>query len=522
MLGCSRFLRYLCAGIATATLTHAALAQCGSLTTFADGLAPDRELHVAVSGSNALGDGTPERPYATISFAAGRATPGTAVVVHAGTYSGGMFLEGIVGTAAAPIWIGGAPGEARPVIQGGTNGMQLSRARYLVLHSLEVRNAIGNGINCDDGGEYANPDAAGFLVFRDLFIHDIGASGNEDGLKLSGIYDFWVLDCEIARCGGAASGSLIDMVGCHRGMVARCSLHEASANALQCKGGTSDVELRWSRLEECGQRAVNIGGSTGFEFFRPPLSTTQPNAEARNIRVAANVIQGSNAALAFVGAVDCTAANNTIITPHNWLIRILQETVTSGGYTFLPCGNNTVENNLFSFDRADLSTYVNVGANTDAPSFTFRNNLWYAYDNPAASSPNLPAPETGGIRGVNPQLANPLPQAMGNYQIAPTSPAAGAGRAPAGAGSAAADFLSRCWRNPPAIGAYELARCGSADFNCDGDTGTDADIEAFYACLAGDCPPAPCGSTADFDGDGDTGTDADIEAFFRVLAGGNC
>jgi autotransporter-associated beta strand protein len=65
-------------------------------------------------------------------------------------------------------------------------------------------------------------------------------------------------------------------------------------------------------------------------------------------------------------------------------------------------------------------------------------------------------------------------------------------------------------------------RCGSADFNCDGDTGTDADIEAFFACLAGSCPPAPCTSSADFDGDGDVGTDADIEAFFRVLAGGPC
>src|SRR5204862_2460033 len=62
--------------------------------------------------------------------------------------------------------------------------------------------------------------------------------------------------------------------------------------------------------------------------------------------------------------------------------------------------------------------------------------------------------------------------------------------------------------------------CGSADFNNDGDTGTDADIEAFFACLAGNCC-ATCGS-ADFNGDGDTGTDADIESFFRVLSGGTC
>ncbi len=64
--------------------------------------------------------------------------------------------------------------------------------------------------------------------------------------------------------------------------------------------------------------------------------------------------------------------------------------------------------------------------------------------------------------------------------------------------------------------------CGSADYDCDGDVGTDADIEAFFRCLAGDCPPSPCTSTSDFNGDGDIGTDADIEAFFRVLAGGSC
>jgi hypothetical protein len=62
--------------------------------------------------------------------------------------------------------------------------------------------------------------------------------------------------------------------------------------------------------------------------------------------------------------------------------------------------------------------------------------------------------------------------------------------------------------------------CGSADFDGDGDVGTDADIEAFFACLAGSCC-ATCGS-ADFNADGDVGTDADIEAFFRVLGGGPC
>jgi hypothetical protein len=62
--------------------------------------------------------------------------------------------------------------------------------------------------------------------------------------------------------------------------------------------------------------------------------------------------------------------------------------------------------------------------------------------------------------------------------------------------------------------------CWSADFDGDGQAATDADIEAFFACIGGCCCPL-CG-LADFDSDGDAGTDADIETFFRILSGGPC
>jgi len=64
--------------------------------------------------------------------------------------------------------------------------------------------------------------------------------------------------------------------------------------------------------------------------------------------------------------------------------------------------------------------------------------------------------------------------------------------------------------------------CGTADFDGDGDTGTDLDIEAFFACLGGNCCATCFPGGADFNGDGDTGTDLDIEAFFRVLGGLPC
>ncbi|HYE62728.1 MAG TPA: hypothetical protein VD997_12100 [Phycisphaerales bacterium] len=64
--------------------------------------------------------------------------------------------------------------------------------------------------------------------------------------------------------------------------------------------------------------------------------------------------------------------------------------------------------------------------------------------------------------------------------------------------------------------------CGPQDYNGDGDAGTDQDIEAFFACLGGNCCDTCFCQGSDFNGDGDFGTDQDIEAFFRVLGGNPC
>jgi hypothetical protein len=77
----------------------------------------------------------------------------------------------------------------------------------------------------------------------------------------------------------------------------------------------------------------------------------------------------------------------------------------------------------------------------------------------------------------------------------------------------------RGWTDPD---APPPPPCGSADFNGDGDLGTDADIAAFFDCLGGGCCATCDSHGADFNGDGDLGTDADIESFFRVLGGGPC
>ncbi len=419
---------------------------CGAITTFETGLSPTAEVHVATSGDDGAGDGSPASPYATLERAAQDASPGTAIRIHEGTYPGGESLYDLAGSETAPIWIGGAPGEAAPVFEGGNEALHLTRASYVVVHDLEAHGQVYNGINCDDGGDMADELATHHVVFRGLRLHDVGTGGNEDCLKLSGLRDFWVLDSEIWACGGGGSGSAVDCVGCHRGLVARNSLHDLSANAVQAKGGTTDLEIRWNHLVDAGDRGFNMGGSTGYEYFRPPLSETAANAEARGIRVIANVIEGGEASLAFVGCVDCLAANNTLVDPTNWILRILQETVGDGTYEFEPCTAGTWINNLVYFSDADLSTHVNVGPDTDPGSFDFTTNLWFAHDDPAASEPDLPVAETDPVIGHDPAFVS-------GWTIDASSPAAGAGTAHQ---ALVGDMAGTCYADPPSIGAYEV------------------------------------------------------------------
>jgi hypothetical protein len=314
---------------------------------------------------------------------------------------------------------------------------------------MEITGARGNGINCDDGGEYANSNATRHVVFRNLSIKDIGTGRNNDGLKLSGVNDYFVIDCGFKRM--SAGGSGIDQVGCRRGVIARCSFTDTpghGGNAIQCKGGSEDIEIRRNRFINAGGRAINIGGSTGFAFFRPPLSTNGPNHEARNIRVIANLFHGSDAPVAFVGAIESLVANNTIVEPGRWVARILQETVSKYGYEFAACGRNRFINNLVYFNRSQVSTPVNIGGNTAAGSFEFAHNLWCALDQPSRSKPPLPVEETNGIYGVEPKFNN---AAEGDYSLRRGSPAARKGRK-----VTASDFVGRCYGDPPAIGAFEI------------------------------------------------------------------
>jgi glucose/arabinose dehydrogenase len=329
------------------------------------------------------------------------ARPGTVIALNPGVYSGGTFKANLTGTAAEPIVIEAADPANRPIIRGGGNGLQLSDPAYVTLRRLIFEGQTANGINIDDFGTFATP--AHHVVLSEITVRNMVASGNSDGIKLSGVQDFVIENATIVKWG--TGGSAIDMVGCHRGVIQNSYFSHSDTEGgtgPQMKGGSTNIAIRNNRFEHAGVRAVQIGGLTGLQFFRP-----QPpaNYEARNCIVENNVFIGSEAAVTFVNVDGSTFRYNTIYRPTRWVLRILQENRTAG---FVPSRNGVFSNNIVYWRGSDLPMgAANVGSATAPATFTFTRNWWYRVDAPASSKPSLPSAESGGVYGIDPQFVNP-------------------------------------------------------------------------------------------------------------------
>ena len=373
---------------------------------------------------------TPSSPAITVRDAAGlreavaSAKPGDRILLAPGTYPGGFFFANLRGQTNLPIVIAGADPQNPPVIQGGGNGMQLTDPAFLELRDLVFTGATGNGLNIDDGGSFDTP--AHHVVLSRLRIAEVGPAGNRDGIKLSGVKDFRVEGCTIERWG--TGGSAIDMVGCHAGVIESNlfrytpAMASEGANGVQTKGGTRDVAIRGNRFEHAGSRAVNIGGSTGLSFFRPPLPAGEEHWEAKDIQVEGNTFIGSGASVAYVGVDGAVVRFNTIYRPQRWVLRILQETTAAG---FVPCRNGRFTDNIVAFHSTQWSSGgVNIGSNTAPDTFQFARNWWYCLDDPAHSRPSLPVTETAGVYGQSPQFRE---AESGDLRLQSDSPARGVG-----------------------------------------------------------------------------------------------
>lgn len=386
-------------------------------------------------------------PYANVAPAAQEALPGDTILLHTGVYDGGQYISGLQGTADAPVTFLAAPGET-VVVRGGNECWHLTDVRHVRIEGITFREAGTNLVNIDDGGSYDTPTLHVAIVnceFRD----NAPTTGNADLLKLSGVDSFHVERCRFYN-NSSASGSGIDMVGCHNGSITGSSFGSFISTSIQAKGGSRFIRIEANRFTDGGSRMINIGGSTGAPYFRP----ADVNYEAADIDVFSNIAVTSGP-VAFVGCVNARVVNNTFYRPVRYALRILQETTTPG---FLECGDNTFRNNIVVVDNSIAGYSINTGPDTRPETFTFSHNLWFNVDNPNWSGPNLPVEESAGLTGFDPLFVD---AARDSFSLQPGSPAIGAGFS---VDEPARDFYGHPFAAPRSIGAVGPAVTSSIPF----------------------------------------------------------
>ena len=113
-----------------------------------------RSYYVSTSGNDQW-PGTIEKPFASLSFQAGRLAPGADVIVMEGTYLGPVRID-LAGTAAKPISISAAKG-ATVIIDGSKTDAETDLGRVDKRDSRGALNVIQAGI-CDGDQLGTRPD----------------------------------------------------------------------------------------------------------------------------------------------------------------------------------------------------------------------------------------------------------------------------------------------------------------------------------------------------------------------------
>jgi len=371
--------------IADAGDIDAAINPCEAPPTWADGRVPASTLHV---DATAIGtqDGSPTHPFLTLGQAVAVATPGTRIVLAAGSYTP-ETLNDVRGTAVAPIWIEGPVTPPRAIFTG-TTSLHLVKPQYVVMQHLAFTGFTGSAINLDDGGDRLNP-VAHHVVISDVHVTNAGASA----FQITGVTDVAIADSSATDVARA-----VQLIGVQRAIVARLAVTRATFAAIHTAGGSSDVEIRDSRFEGSTGRVFWIGGSSTENEFRPVLAPTG-NAEASNIRIFNNVIHDGTAAFT------CSVCTNVLVAANyihgdlfTHIFRFVQEHGTINGKQFVVAGGLRAIDNATEISGNAVG--VRMESATDCSACVFDHNLWFRVDDPTDSTPTFPVPETGGIYGV--------------------------------------------------------------------------------------------------------------------------
>ena len=398
-------------------VTLAALAAlssgCGAPEDALDEDVQGVDIRVAVGGS--------------LAAAINRANPGDRILVPAGTYAGGGWIERS-GTAAAPITVVSADGPRRAVIQGGGEALRVGNSAYLVFDGFEVRNAGDNCVHVDNSHH---------VTLRNLYVHDAGVDG--DAVKVNQSHHITVERSELARPGPRSAGGpnpyqeCLDFVDVDDSAIRDNFIHDGGSMLAYVKGGSRNPVIERNVFSQ--QRAgasdpvVGLGGYTDSELLGGERYEVI-NAVFRNNVVVGGVAGG----LAVYDAQGAYVANNLFLNNDAAVVDFRAGNGPAGGST-----NVQVVNNLVVDTRGRMPTPFRRSGHTLSGLATSYNTFW---NNGAAlpTSSLLTLAAQVGHLATNPLVSAPAATAARDVVLAAVRPRAGSPAAATGLVASASPF----------------------------------------------------------------------------------
>ncbi len=335
------------------------------------------------------------------------AAPGDRIYVAPGNYTTRLWANGIHGTADNLIEVVALNPNDRPVFNyAGDSNFTITSSSYVLVDGIIGEGSTGNNL------EFPNSH---HMIMKNCLSRDILGTGNLDGTKFAGTSNMLLYNNRVENWGN--SGSAVDIMNNHNSLFMRNYItfpagNPYNANGFQPKSdGAYELGFYKNTMVDFGARGQQFGGSGGATV-----------SEGHDMVAMGSVFVGGEAAVAYVSCTDSEFSYNTVVNPNNWVMRILNE-----NSSVPPPSYNTFRRNIVKYGNINVQ---NIGSNTLPGTFTYRENFWYKWTNPASSVPTLPgageidpAPDSGTDPQLDGDYRPRLPGAMEYGAHAPAAEA---------------------------------------------------------------------------------------------------
>ncbi|HEY2748349.1 MAG TPA: choice-of-anchor Q domain-containing protein [Polyangia bacterium] len=378
------------------------------------------EIHVATTGDDSAA-GTMAAPMKTIAKAAPKATAGTCIQVHAGTYAESTTISfNADGTQAMPIVLRSADGKGAAIIDAsgiGSGEGILVRHDFIIIDGFTVTNFPTTTSQQPVHFDGLNTGKCNGSVLRNSKITSgynqlkINETATNVLIEYNEFFGTWSADGPALSL-TSAPGLVFRQNYCH-------DWNSGGNGAVQLKGGSHDVVFDGNRFENVTSDSGTIALGDGCDS----TCDIDPNHYAA-VRVHAinNVMVNVGRGFDIQGCQDCEVASNTIVGSGAGNVIFKLTSATTNGTTQNTV-NAKIEDNLVDNASGNLGSVMQVNSGSDSGMVSDYNLIW---NNGGSVNWGDGHPSTADAHSVmgDPKLAN---ASSGDYSPGAGSAAIGAG-----------------------------------------------------------------------------------------------